>query len=112
MPLTPQAQYRISVAGSQPEQQSHADVQALVDADTAGISVMSLDQTSGWQAPSAFGIVKKVPDAPTAPQAPKSTASNGAPAAPTAPTISQSREPGTIQKIFTKSSTIADRLLS
>jgi hypothetical protein len=106
MPLAAQAQYRISIAGSQPEQTSHADVQALVDSDTGNVSIMSLDQSSGWQNPSAFGIVKKVPDTPPTPAAPS------APAAPTTPTTNQSKKSHPFVTLFHKSSAVADKLLS
>ncbi len=76
MSLMSQEKYRVSVNSSQPEQKLHADVQGLIDAGTTGVLVMTIDQTSGWQDPSAFGIVKKVPDTPPAP---------ATPSAPTAP---------------------------
>lgn len=109
MPLAAQAQYRVSIAGSQPEQKSHADIQALVDADTVNISVMSLDQTSGWQAPNAFWIVKTVPNTPTAPAALSAAA---APTASTVPATKQSKKPHPLVTVFHKSSAVADKLLS
>lgn len=80
MPLSPQTQYRVSIAGSQPEQQSHDHIQQLVDADTRDLSLMSLDQSSGWQKPADFGITKKIPNTPATPTPPS------APSTPSAPT--------------------------
>ncbi len=89
----PQEKYRVSVNSSQPEQKLHADVQGLIDAGTTGVLVMSIDQTSGWQDPSAFGIVKKVPDTPPAP---------ATPTAPSAPTASATPATATVAPLKKK----------
>lgn len=89
MAFAAQEQYWISIEKGQPAQMAHADVVAHVEQGT-DILLMTLDQSSGWQAPSEFGIVKTAPDTPAAPTPPSGPA---APTAPVAPAPTEKSEP-------------------